>query len=379
MSPGPAAAAQGSERHTSPVDVHVLLVDRGRVLLLRRNAQAPYAAGLWTLPSGHVEAGEDVVAAAIRETREETGAVLTRPLLRCELVMQHSGPQSDGVARTGWFFRALGWLGEGGRPHNAEPHKHDDLMWADLDDLDAVPGGIVAYVRAGLDAIAAGTAYALHWQKPGDAVAHAPGAGSALEAIPSVDHHNVPVRREFGVREWPRLGSPWTWHPDEPVPAGLPVHQSWGWLFAPDGRVLLLAGPARMINMPGGTVEPDDPDPHTTLVRECAEEAAATLGATTYFGYYRDSDGLFYDRRPAARIRTAARITALGPAAVDPATGFAWRRLLAPPRLAGALLGGDASLTEALAARDAAHHRLGVPRNEDWTVEEVPKEGLDFT
>ncbi|MDI2131612.1 NUDIX hydrolase [Yinghuangia seranimata] len=362
-------------RHHGAVDVHIVMIRRGQVLLLRRGPDAAYAPGLWTLPSGHLEAGEDVVAAAVREVGEETGVALTRDLLRCDLVMQHQGP-TEAPARTGWFFRALDWHGT---PVNAEPHKHDGLMWADLADLDAVPDGLVAYVRAGLDAIAAGHPYALHMQAPGGSVAHVPGKSSDLDPLHAAEHVLVPLRRRFGVREWARLGGPWTWHDGEPVPETLPVRQSWGWLFAPDGRVLLLAAPSGVLNMPGGTVEPDDPDPLATLVREVDEEAGAVLGDTAYIGYLHDDKGIPYDGRPAARIRTAARIATLGPAAVDPAIGVTWRRLLAAPRLAAALLGGgEVALAEALAAQRVAHEQLGVPLAEGWDVTELPAEGVDF-
>ncbi len=43
----------------------------GRVLLVKRG-RAP-AAGLWSLPGGHIEPGETAAAAVERELREETG------------------------------------------------------------------------------------------------------------------------------------------------------------------------------------------------------------------------------------------------------------------------------------------------------------------
>ena len=53
------------------VAVAVLVEQNGRVLLVRR-INAPFQ-GLWTLPAGFVNAGEDPAQAAERECKEETG------------------------------------------------------------------------------------------------------------------------------------------------------------------------------------------------------------------------------------------------------------------------------------------------------------------
>jgi 8-oxo-dGTP diphosphatase len=49
----------------------VLIEQDGRVLLVRR-ANEPYQ-GLWTLPAGFIDGGEDPALAAVRECLEETG------------------------------------------------------------------------------------------------------------------------------------------------------------------------------------------------------------------------------------------------------------------------------------------------------------------
>ncbi|MEJ0012281.1 MAG: NUDIX hydrolase [Bauldia sp.] len=51
--------------------VSTLVVDRGRVLLVKRGK--PPLLGYWSLPGGHVEGGETLAAAAAREVLEETG------------------------------------------------------------------------------------------------------------------------------------------------------------------------------------------------------------------------------------------------------------------------------------------------------------------
>ncbi len=52
--------------------VGVLVTKNGRLLLGRR-AEGAREAGRWSFPAGFVERGETVEAAAVRETREETG------------------------------------------------------------------------------------------------------------------------------------------------------------------------------------------------------------------------------------------------------------------------------------------------------------------
>jgi 8-oxo-dGTP diphosphatase len=53
-----------------------IAVFRGDSILLVERAKAPRA-GLWSLPGGHIEAGEEAAVAALRELREETGVQAT--------------------------------------------------------------------------------------------------------------------------------------------------------------------------------------------------------------------------------------------------------------------------------------------------------------
>lgn len=50
-----------------------LIVRDGRVLLVKRGIEPGY--GTWVFPGGHVDRGETVEEAALRETREECGAL----------------------------------------------------------------------------------------------------------------------------------------------------------------------------------------------------------------------------------------------------------------------------------------------------------------
>ena len=122
-----------------PTGVHVVCEREGRVLLMRR-AGTGFFDGRYSLPGGHVEAGESVLAAAVRELREETGlSVLERDLEWLGVVHRLSDTN-----RIDFFVRAAHWSGE---PENLEPAKCDDLVWCARKQL---PQPMVAYVEAAL-------------------------------------------------------------------------------------------------------------------------------------------------------------------------------------------------------------------------------------
>ena len=60
-----------------PDDTRVVALDEaGRVLLVRHS----YGSGAWMLPGGGSKHGEDALATAVRELREETGCALIDPV-----------------------------------------------------------------------------------------------------------------------------------------------------------------------------------------------------------------------------------------------------------------------------------------------------------
>ncbi|MGW0731769.1 NUDIX domain-containing protein [Streptomyces sp. NPDC002851] len=172
----------------------------------------------------------------------------------------------------------------------------------------------------------------------------------------------------------------WPWHPD-PVPARLPVKQAWGWLFVPDGRCIVLIDTEDWLPLlPGGTIEPDADggSPLAALEREAAEEAQLSLADPVYLGYVYDAEGAVYGGiGPCARVRMAARVTQVGPAAPDPASGQTLLRVLAPPQRAVELFGwGEQAQMQAKAAERIARDRWGLPAASDVAVREIPAEGF---
>ncbi len=120
-----------------PVGVHVRMERAGRVLLMRR-AGTGFFDGLWSIPGGHVEAGESLRAAAVREMAEETGLVVAPEALAVEAVVHRLSDTN----RIDFFLHADRWDGE---PRILEPHKCDGMAWFAPD---ALPADTVPYVRA---------------------------------------------------------------------------------------------------------------------------------------------------------------------------------------------------------------------------------------
>jgi ADP-ribose pyrophosphatase YjhB (NUDIX family) len=127
-------------RHRVVVGVHLVLRRDGAVLLGLRARDLPFGAGLWHLPSGHLEAGEMASHALVREAHEELGIVVYQPRL---VHTMHHGTDDGG--RLALFFEAASWTGE---PTNREPGKCDALRWFPL--LMLPTSGMVPYALAAL-------------------------------------------------------------------------------------------------------------------------------------------------------------------------------------------------------------------------------------
>ncbi|MBF6169466.1 NUDIX domain-containing protein [Streptomyces gardneri] len=133
------------ERHKVTGDVHLVL-RRGDEVLFGRRKNTGFEDGAWHLPSGHLEAGESVIEALIRESREEIGVAISPADVQFSHVMHNS---SSG-GRMAFFFTVRSWQGA---PTNLEPDKCHELRWFSAD---ALPDRMIDYCRAAVLHIAEG-------------------------------------------------------------------------------------------------------------------------------------------------------------------------------------------------------------------------------
>lgn len=140
------------------------------------------------------------------------------------------------------------------------------------------------------------------------------------------------------------------------VPKGLEIRQVYGFIFAPDGRLLVLEDEG-IFTLPGGKPERDEAMSQT-LSRESREEAQISIGSVEYLGYqYVEEDENF------AQVRMVALIDQLMEEAPDPSTGRQYRRIWVAPEKANELLKWGVSGEQQIASAIAAIRNRGASPN----------------
>lgn len=129
--------------HSITCASYLLLLEDNKVLLLRR-FNTGYEDGNYSVPAGHVDAGEFISDALLREVKEEINVNLKKENVKLAHVMHHKDiSQND--ERVDFFFTCSSW---GGKIKNMEPHKCDDLSWFDINNL---PDNIIPYIKKGIE------------------------------------------------------------------------------------------------------------------------------------------------------------------------------------------------------------------------------------
>jgi mutator protein MutT len=135
-------------RSRFPATVHLLFFRQDQILLSRR-LNTGFRDGEYSVPAGHLDGNETVLAAAVREAQEEVGLRLDQADLLFSSVMH----RLEDDERVDFFLQVRAWSGE---PFNNEPEKCDDLRWVDLKSL---PENTVPYVRRALQNHARGIVF----------------------------------------------------------------------------------------------------------------------------------------------------------------------------------------------------------------------------
>ncbi|QKS70297.1 NUDIX domain-containing protein [Paenalkalicoccus suaedae] len=128
------------ERFKVVAAVHIFLLKEKEILLLRR-FNTGYEDGNYSVLAGHIDGGEDFIAAAQREVHEEGGVRISREDLRVVGVMHRRSAEE----RIDFFLACEKWDGE---ITNMEPSKCDELRWTPIDEL---PDNMVPYVKKAIE------------------------------------------------------------------------------------------------------------------------------------------------------------------------------------------------------------------------------------
>ena len=130
------------------VAVHLFFLKDNKILLLRR-FNTGYEDGNYSIVAGHVDAGETVTQAAVREAQEEAGVMLQPKNLQVVHIMNRKSNDE----RVDFFVVVMAWEGE---IQNREPEKCDDLSWFSLE---ALPANMIPYVRFAIENYQRGILY----------------------------------------------------------------------------------------------------------------------------------------------------------------------------------------------------------------------------
>ena len=128
-----------NQRARFPVTVHLFFFREDQILLIRR-FNTGFADGQYSVPAGHLDGNETVIAAARREALEEVGVRIGAGDIHYSSVMH----RLEGDERVDFFVHVQKWDGE---IVNAEPEKCDEICWVNIDKL---PANTIPYIRRAL-------------------------------------------------------------------------------------------------------------------------------------------------------------------------------------------------------------------------------------
>ncbi len=129
------------ERFKLVVAVHLILVENGKILLLKRY-NTGYEDGNYSVVAGHIDGNESVVRAMRREAAEEAGIKIKEEDLEIVHVMHRKSKDRESID---YFLTCKKY---DGKIQIMEKDKCDELKFYDLEKL---PINVIPYVRKGIE------------------------------------------------------------------------------------------------------------------------------------------------------------------------------------------------------------------------------------
>lgn len=130
--------------------VYVLLLNTQNQILLLKRQNTGYKDGEYGLPAGHVDGGESLVDAMVREAKEEVDVDIEPSDLQLAHVVHRFCGDHE---RLDFFFICRRWTGE---PKNCEEGNCEEVQWFDRDRL---PENTIDYYKQAFDHIERGSLF----------------------------------------------------------------------------------------------------------------------------------------------------------------------------------------------------------------------------
>ena len=139
---------------TAIASAYLILLRSNQVFLMKRQ-NTGYEDGNYGVIAGHVEPGETLTDAMIREAREEAGIELSADDFAFSLLLHRYASSSDPPARLDVFFTVVS--DKVFEPSNNEPIECAEIGWFPLDNL---PENCIAFIRYAIEQVRQGHHYA---------------------------------------------------------------------------------------------------------------------------------------------------------------------------------------------------------------------------
>jgi hydrolase, NUDIX family len=124
------------KRNTVPITALLMLKKANKILLLKR-INTGYEDGKFCFPGGHVEKGEPIHEAMIREAKEEIGVDINKNDLKLVHICNRKVKDD---AYVDFIFECLKWKG---KEKVAEYDKASEIQWIDEKDI---PDNIIPFM-----------------------------------------------------------------------------------------------------------------------------------------------------------------------------------------------------------------------------------------